>query len=159
MLPTEIEKPLFWEAVRLLHRMKLNKLIEEVTYQKLNAELYGDQDCLESEFEQRFLKYLFILCANVPYFEMTLPIGWYEVYVQDHIEKVEEVEIRALYIYEKYRTRYNKSQPDYVFDRRLEREERKKKEAKMNERLRPRIMYDIMRQSENAIIFPEKNIL
>jgi hypothetical protein len=45
--------------------------------------------------------------------------------------------------------------PENVEKRRLEFEKRKKETADMNARLGPRIMYDIMRQSENGIIFPD----
>jgi hypothetical protein len=55
---------------------------------------------------------------------------------------------------DEYKKEYNK--PENVEKRRLELEERKRQEAEMNERLRPRIIQDMMRQSEHGIIFPEK---
>jgi hypothetical protein len=150
------ENPLFWETVRLLHRMKLNKLVDEVTYQTLDAELHIYKNCGDSCHQLSFLKYLFIVCANVPYFEMKLPIGWYKVYIQDNREKIEQVELRALMVYDEYLRKIKEYySPENVEKRRLEFEKRKKETADMNARLGPRIMYDIMRQSENGIIFPD----
>jgi hypothetical protein len=118
--------------------------------------LYRFEHCLENVFEGKFLNFLFIICANVPYFEVTLPIEWYEACIQNNREKVEDVEIRALIIYEDFLKRKQEfTLTENVEKRRLEQEERNIKEAEMNERLRPRIEYDLMRQSGNGIIFPD----
>ena len=148
---SDCDRTMFCETSRLLHKMYLKELVDHLTYQRLNQELYIDQNQFEGIFAHRFRKYLYVLCENVPFKFQMLPYHQYIEYIEDNEKKIEEIEPRALNVYKCYLKRKEES----IEKNRLQREERERKEAEMNERLRPRIMRDLMTQSDRAIIFPD----
>ena len=148
---------MFHETLKLLGFMLTKELVDLVTFQKLNAELYKYEFWHEQCFVMEFLKFLYILCENKPYFEPRLNVKWFEAYIKDNKKKIVDSDYKyCLDIYRKFKIRKKEyEKEENVEKRREEREKRLKEEAEKNERLRPRIEYDIMRQSEGGIIFPD----
>ena len=151
------DRTMFCETGRLLHKMYILKLVDQVTYQKLDAELWRDADCCEKVFVHRFRKFLYVLCENIPFEEKLMKYHEYIEYIQENEKKIEDLETRALEIYKCYLNRKEEyDKPENVEKRRLEWEEKREIERKeIRERLMPRIMRDIMTQSEHGIIFPD----
>ena len=148
---------MFHETQKLLGFMLTKELIDSVTFQKLDAELYQFEFYHEQCFALNFLKFLYILCENKPYFEPRLNVKWYEAYMKDNKKKIVDSDYKyCLDIYRRFKLRKKEyEKEENVEQRREEREERLRKEAEMNERLRPRIMRDLMTQSDRGIIFPD----
>jgi hypothetical protein len=147
---------MFLETLKLLHMMHVKGLVDKVTCPKLNAELYMFEHYPESCHEKNLLKFLYILCENVPYKDELREKHLYYDYIEENKKRLEEDSYFCICMHNGYLKRKEEYDlPENVEKRRLEREEREKKEAKLHDRLRPRIMKDMMIKSEGGIIFSD----